>query len=471
MANHFPEIPELFWGLFRSGNRMAYIEALLRINEEYQYSNYYLSREICVQALTDCFAKQKVTLEQEETEDDFDLLEPLSTRILNWLLRTGWLKKVEDYGTMAVNIVIPDYAAVFVDAFAHLAGEDEDETQVYIQNIYGILFAFKNDPRSNISLLKTALVNTRRLNKTLQDMLHNMDKFFGSLLEQGSYGDLLQEHLEGYVEEIVQKKYHILKTSDNFYLYKADIKRWLSEMRQDPLWLEEVCRRNRQLRGVEVQGETVIGQLELIERGFDDIEHRIMNMDREHTRYIRATVTRMNYLLNKEDNMKGMVIRILNHLSETEGKKGQEGELEQLGRLMNLSLMTVVSDKSLYKKRRPKQNFMESLEAEEETRELSGEEVLRLNRVHSRYSRKQVESFILERMEDGCLEGGPDTVSSEEDFERLVLAYDSASRKDCPFRVQRQEAEMVDNGHYRYPRLVFEARLGQERGAVNDRLL
>ena len=98
MANHFPEIPELFWGLFRSGNRMAYIEALLRINEEYQYSNYYLSREICVQALTDCFAKQKVTLEQEETEDDFDLLEPLSTRILNWLLRTGWLKKVEEIG-------------------------------------------------------------------------------------------------------------------------------------------------------------------------------------------------------------------------------------------------------------------------------------------------------------------------------------------------------------------------------------
>ena len=112
---------------------------------------------------------------------------------------------------MSVNIVIPDYAAVFVSAFARLAGEDEDDTQVYIQNIYAILFAFKNDPRCNISLLKTALVNTRRLNKTLQDMLHNMDQFFASLLEQKSYGDLLQEHLDGYVEEIVRKKYHILK--------------------------------------------------------------------------------------------------------------------------------------------------------------------------------------------------------------------------------------------------------------------
>ena len=324
MANQFSEIPESFWGLFRSRNRQIYIDALLQVNDEYQYSNYFLSREICIQTLSDHFARQKVTLEQEETEDDFDLLEPLSTRILNWLLRTGWLRKVEDYGAMTVNIVIPDYAAVFVDAFAHLAGEDEDETQVYIQNVYGILFAFKNDPRSNISLLKTALINTRRLNKTLQDMLHNMDKFFSNLLEQRGYGDLLKEHLDGYVEEIVRKKYHILKTSDNFYLYKTDIKKWLGEMRQDYPWLLQVCERNKRLRGLDIRVEELEEQLDMIERGFDDIEHRIINMDREHTRYIRATVTRLNYLLNREDNMKGLVIQLLNHLSEAEGKEAQD---------------------------------------------------------------------------------------------------------------------------------------------------
>ena len=48
MANQFSEIPESFWGLFRSRNRQIYIDALLQVNEEYQYSNYYLSREICI---------------------------------------------------------------------------------------------------------------------------------------------------------------------------------------------------------------------------------------------------------------------------------------------------------------------------------------------------------------------------------------------------------------------------------------
>ena len=58
MANQFPEIPDSFWSLFRSGNRQIYIDALLQINEEYQYSNYYLSKEICIQTLSSYFAKK-----------------------------------------------------------------------------------------------------------------------------------------------------------------------------------------------------------------------------------------------------------------------------------------------------------------------------------------------------------------------------------------------------------------------------
>ena len=43
------EIPDSFWSLFRSVNREIYIDALLCITEEYEYSNYYLTREICIQ--------------------------------------------------------------------------------------------------------------------------------------------------------------------------------------------------------------------------------------------------------------------------------------------------------------------------------------------------------------------------------------------------------------------------------------
>lgn len=467
MNNQFLEIPDSFWGLFRSKNRQIYIDALLRINEEYQYSYYFLSKEICVQVLSEYYTKNKVTLEAEEQEgepEESEETEPVPTRILNWLLKNHWLRKVDDYNEMVENIVIPDYAAVFIDAFAHLAGEEEDETQIYIQNVYAILFAFRNDPRANIALLKTALINTRKLNKSLQDMLHNIDKFFESLLQQDNYSDLLKEHLDGYVEEIVRKKYHILKTSDNFYLYKTDIKNLLQEMRQDAAWQDAVCRKNKQLRGIEITPEELYEQLEMIERGFADIEHRIMNMDREHTRYIRATVTRLNYLLSTEDNMKGLVIQLLNTISDAESAEEEEELIGKTSEIINLSFFSVLSKKSLYKKRQTRQKFMDALEPEESAEELSREEVLKLNKMEKRYSRKQIESFVMERMQGDRFTVSADTISSNEDFEKLVLAYDNSIRKDSPYEAEIDEAVVIDNGIYRYPSMTFKRKKGKASG-------
>lgn len=442
------EIPDIFWSLFRSKNRDVYIEALLQINEEYQYSNYFLSKEICIQILSDYFTQKKVSIDADEMEDELDALEPPATRILNWLLHTQWLRKVDDYSSMTVNIVIPDYSAIFIDAFVQLSSDEDDATQVYIQNIYAILFSFKNDARANVSLLNTALINTRKLNKTLQDMLHNMDKFFSSLLEQKFYGELLREHLEGYVEEIVKKKYHILKTSDNFYLYKTDIKRWLGDMREDIDWIFQVCRRN----ATTMNEADIIELLDLIERGFDDIEHRIANMDKEHSKYVRATVTRLNYLLSEKDNMKGLVIQLLNHLSETEEA---DAKIVQIAEKINLSQLTVVSEKSLYKRRRPRQDFTEYLKPDVEMVELSKDDILKLNKIKNRYSKKEIEAFISERLVDGKMTVTADTVQSDEEFEKLVLAYDYSIRRDSLYKLLEQEVEEIDNGKYKYPNMVF----------------
>ena len=97
------EIPDTFWSLFRSVNREIYMESLLVINEEYQYSNYFLTKEICVQVLSDMNAQKQVLLQREENETDFDMLETTASRILRWLLKTGWLKKIEDYSTMTTS--------------------------------------------------------------------------------------------------------------------------------------------------------------------------------------------------------------------------------------------------------------------------------------------------------------------------------------------------------------------------------
>ncbi|RKQ23343.1 MULTISPECIES: Wadjet anti-phage system protein JetA family protein [Clostridia] len=458
------EIPDKFWGLFRSVNREAYMEALLNINEEYQYSNYFLTREVCIQVLSDMYIKKHFQLKQEEDETEFDLLETPASRTLKWLLRTGWLKKLEDYNTLATNIVIPDYAAIFIDAFERLGSEDMEETEIYIQNVYATLFSFKNDSRVNLSMLRTALVNTRRLNKALQDMLHNMDKFFGRLLDQQSYHELLKEHLEGYVEEIVRKKYHILKTSDNFYIYKTDIKKCLRDMRENEEWIGLVRERSKAMGDTK---DDVVDLLDMIERGFDDIEHRISNMDKEHTKYVRATVTRLNYLLSGETDTKGLVVQLLNQMSaavteeqntqvENRGNGYSYEEMLQLtGERMNMSLLEMLSEKSLYKRRKPREDFISQMAEDETIEDLNREDVLKLNRIQQRYSKQEIEAFIEEHMKDDVMDVEKLKIADEESFEKLILAYDYSTRRNSKYIVLEEDTPQIENGCYKYPALKF----------------
>ncbi|MGN8961441.1 Wadjet anti-phage system protein JetA family protein [Bariatricus sp. HCP28S3_D3] len=443
------EIPDSFWSLFRSVNREAYMEALLVINEEYQYSNYFLTKEVCVQVLGDMYAKKQLRLVREENETEFDMLETPSLRMLNWLIRTGWLKKIEDYHTLATNIVIPDYSAVFIDAFERLSSEDMEETEIYIQNVYATLFSFRNDPRVNLNMLRTALINTRRLNKALQDMLHNMDKFFERLLDQRFYGDLLKEHLDGYVEEIVRRKYHILKTSDNFYIYKMDIKKCLRDMRGNEEWIETVRERSRAMGDTK---EDVLELLDQIERGFDDIEHRIANMDKEHTKYVRATVTRLNYLLSGETDTKGLVVQLLNRMGDA---ADYEQIVQKTGAKMNLSLLEIVSEKSLYKRRKGRKDFISQMQPEETTEDLDKEDVLKLNRIQHRYSRRQIEDFIEENIQEGVMDALSLPMREEDEFEKLILAYDLSTRRNSKYMVLEEDVRMVEKNGYRYPALKF----------------
>ena len=447
------EIPDSFYSLFRSYNRETYVEALLRINEEYQYNNYFLSKELCLQVLGEYFSRKKISIMREEQETEEDVKESFPSRILNWLLKTGWLERLEDYEQGVTNIIIPDYAAIMIEAFERLSHEEEEEAEIYIQNIYAILFSCLNDGKAGSSLLKTAAVNTKKLNKALQDMLHNMNRFFSRLLEKNTYGELLREHMDGYVEEIVRKKYHIIKTSDNFYQYKSDIKVWLKEMEEkESEALKSLLEEEQPSNRAKIEEkERNLSFIDEIRRGFADIERRISNMDREHMKYVRATVTRMNYLMNSDRDMKGLMIDLLNQIS---GSGQKDAMLDAVAKKVRLEHLQVLSPHSLYRKRKGRKTFLEELKPDEALQELDREEVLRLNRLHTRFGKQEIVSFIEDRMQDGVLEVKKGFVRDEADFEKLILAYDASFRKDSPFYVKRLEAEIEDE-KYRYPGMVF----------------
>ena len=199
------------------------------------------------------------------------------------------------------------------------------------------------------------------------------------------------------------------------------------------------------------KGEDVLSIINAIERGFDDIEHRISNMDKEHSKYIRATVTRMNYMLNGESDTRGLMIQLLKTIGDS---KDSEEKIEKVGQSMNLSHFEVLSEKSLYKKRK-RRDFASQVEEEKQQEELSREDVLRLNKIHTRYQQAEIEDFFEAYMHDDHMEVKDIDIRDEESFEKLILAYDYSTRRNSKYKVIERDDKLIDNGSYRYPALTF----------------
>jgi hypothetical protein len=448
------KLPQQFWTVFSSRNRYIYMEALLTIYDEYLYNDYFLTKETCIQLIAERFSDRIVDISADDEEQDADKMEPMATKILNRLIRFNWLKKVEDYSAFKSNIIIPDYASLFIETIKRLLNPEEDEKDLYIQNVYTNIYSFYYDTKAGMELLKAARTNTTRLNRSLQDMLHNMDQFFGALLEKDNYEDLLLEHLNVYVETIVNKKYSLLKTSDNFYIYKNDIKKLLRVISEDEIRLNQlknkVMAEGRKVEDIETEFADIIYE---IERGIINMEKRISHIDTEHSKYIKATVGRLEYLLSTDDSLQGNVIALLNLMSGN-----QESKLySKVSNTFLINDPTVITPDSFYKKRGKRKQFEDTVEIEVETEEeLSKEDILRINRNKSRYSKAQIEAFILDRMEGTTFETKEHPIETDEEFELLILAYDYSIRRTSPFRVVPGASGVITSGKYNYPELVFE---------------
>lgn len=447
------QIPERFWGLFQSQNRYIYIESLILIYDEYLYNDYFLTKDTCIQILADYYSHRFVDVSADIIDEDNETAdkEPVAAKILNRLLYFRWLKKIEDYSNFKTNIVIPDYASLFIDVFNRLNHPEESDTDLYIQNVYTNIYSFYHDGKAGIELLKTARVNTSRLNRSLQDLLHNMDEFFAKLLAQQTYENLLTEHLDIFVEDAVNKKYSLLKTNDNFYIYKNDIRSLLRLISEDHTRLERL-RKKMIAEGMNeaAADEEIAEVLDAIERGISNMEKRIMHIDTEYSKYIKATVSRLEYLLNNDDNTKGNIIELLNLI----GRSQKKDIITEVSKKINFHDLTVISQDSFYKKKQ-KKVFEETLQSDEVFEELTREQVLRMNKINQRYTSADIEHFVLDKMKAGTFTTEDYEIADEKQFELLILAYDYGIRRNSPYTVDLEDHGFVTSGKYRYPKLTF----------------
>ncbi len=77
--------------------------------------------------------------------------------------------------------------------------------------------------------------------------------------------------------------------------------------------------------------------------------------------------------------------------------------------------------RSLCIRREKRRDFASQVEEEKQQEELSREDVLRLNKIHTRYQQAEIEDFIESNMQDDHMEVKDIDIRDEESFEKLIL--------------------------------------------------
>jgi hypothetical protein len=122
---------------------------------------------------------------------------------------------------------------------------------------------------------------------------------------------------------------------------------------------------------------------------------------------------------------------------------------------MNRSLLEIISEKSLYKRRKGRKDFISQMAVEEVAEDLDRENVLKLNRIQTRYSKREIEEFIENNMKNEVMDASKILITDEEAFGKLILAYDYSRRRNSKFKVLEEEVDVVEQSGYRYPALKF----------------
>ncbi|MBR5248587.1 MAG: hypothetical protein IKV27_06580, partial [Lachnospiraceae bacterium] len=152
---------------------------------------------------------------------------------------------------------------------------------------------------------------------------------------------------------------------------------------------------------------------------------------------------------------KGLLVQLLHKLGSGDEEQSRK-RFALTAQSFQLSGFDILHDSPLYKRRNPRK-FEELVEEMEGQNELSREDVLKLNQIHHRFTRQQIEEFVESHLEGGIFVARDLTSVDDETFEKLILAYDLGMRKNSRFQV-RLSGKQVHNGSYSYPEMIFAER-------------
>lgn len=441
----FDIIPDKFFSILASTNKEIYSDCLFILYSELKNNTSFgVDREIVIQTLVDYFegaTDKDLFYEEEESAKTSRDKANLVIRRLN---ECGWVD-IETTTSYKQIVNFTDFSIPFLDTMDKLINNEKLEYQGYVYAIYSILFGNENI-QYNV-MLEQISDNTNRLMTGLKTLNSNIKKYIERITLQRSTEEIMKLHFEGYTQDIIDKGYHRLKTSDNVSKFRPKIIEKLEGFKRDKEFIASVCKQNIEMekhKNLEEAHEDALNKLNTIVYAFENMDIIINEIDRKNSQYIRASLTRVKYLLNSSRDLSGQVNEIFKYVVaviERDNLDIKEDYIEDIEKLFEMFSQGFVDEKSIYSSSEGKAAFVpQSIENKNNLskaeREAKIKEVREINK--NRMSRENVDNFVMNLLgEKNVVNASSINIVGVKDYIKLIYILIYSKSRIVKYRVKR----------------------------------
>ena len=345
-------------------------------------------------------------LEAKMVESDFDgelgeedySLSGRAHFLIRKLVETGWIA-LEPGADFEEYIILPDYSVRLLETFEELTNEKPASGFSYVYETYATLLRAdaEGGPYEKLVAVDSAYDKTQALIKILKMVYHNINRFCQKQMKLTDANDVLKAHYDQFNERIIEQYIRPLKVRDSVPKYRVPITSVIDKWLASPGLLEELAAQ----AAVEQSGASTArlkGELErklfFVKDTYETLERDYLDkIDLKVRKYTRATTQKLDYILSSDRDLRGNLVYLVRHLIRH--PKDMETQ-ENVLRSFSLFRQEYVSEKSLFVRKRAKERardnpfLMDDIDLKPQAR-TAFDQILR-----SRYSKKQVETFVRE---------------------------------------------------------------------------
>lgn len=450
----FQIISDNFFVPLASPNKIIYWECLVKLFTVMDHQlSFGVERDILVQELQYYFEQTQAAAIDEE-----GFAGKSSRDKANWMLRRleyyGWIE-VETDKSYVQRANFRDYAVKIIKTLLEIEEGKQIEYQGYIYTIYSLVRSSTDSP--GIVLL-SILDNTDMLITGLKNLNSGIKRYIDELTKYKTSAQIMDVLFNDYIENIVDKAYHRLLTSDNVSKFRPEIVERLESKSRSRSYIEKASAEIAGIReiGIEQAEELVYQYIHEIINAFQNMDEILSQINQKNTQYQKAAINRAKFFLIGGEDIRGQLKEILSEVNEKINEENMElggiYRIAFLDEMIRIYSCSVLDERSLFVPIEGKKEFkpVELMNDQPDTELRQAKLKKMMEKMERVLNPQKINAYVLECMKDRAeILASQLPLETAEDFVHMIYVRLYGQRKNMKYVIEAGKDIAVNGYRFR----------------------